>query len=222
MKINRLSSGLCYNFPEMVKESTDNTRANSQGGRPRGRPRGAEATRTRILDAASSLIVEIGYHSISLDGIAEKAGVSRRTIYDQFGSKRGVLEGIVKRMAEKDLPELLAAISQAKDPIAALRKAVPLSVAFTDRHTRMVLVFYAQAINDPDFRAAWEFAEQNRWNNLRRIVEWLAREGKLAEGWTLDHATDWLHSLTSYRLHDELVVKRGWTHEEMAKMLMRD
>src|SRR6476646_8406192 len=222
MKKNDLSRGLCYNFREMAEEFSDNTIADIPTARPRGRPRGAEVTRARILDAASLLIVESGYHSISLDGIAEKAGVSRRTIYDQFGSKRGVLEGIVRRMAEKDLPELLAAISQAKDPIAALRKAVPLSVAFTDRHTRMVLVFYAQAINDPDFRAAWEFAEQNRWNNLRRIVEWLAREGKLAEGWTLDHATDWLHSLTGYWLHDELVVSRGWSHEEMAQLLMRD
>lgn len=206
----------------MEIEISDNAGGNSVSTRPRGRPRGAEATRARILDAASSLIVESGYHSISLDGIAAKAGVSRRTIYDQFGSKRGVLEGIVKRIAEVDLPELLAAVSQAKDPVEALRKAVPLSVAFTDRNVKMVLIFYAQAINDPDFRAAWEYAEQNRWNNLRRIVEWLAREGKLAEGWTLDRATDWLHSLTSYRLHDELVVHRGWSHEEMAQMLMRD
>jgi AcrR family transcriptional regulator len=193
-----------------------------QTGRPRGRPRGAYATRSRILDAATSLIVENGYQSISLEDIAEKAGVSRRTIYDQFGSKRGVLEGIVNRMAEEGLPELLTAISQSKDPVEALQKAMPLSVAFTDRNVKIVLVFYAQAINDPDFRAVWEYAQQNRWNNLRRIVEWLDREGRLAEGWTLDHATDWLHWLTSYQLHDELVVKRGWSHEEMAKMLMRD
>jgi len=206
----------------MTNESSDDMGVSMQTGRPRGRPRGAHATRSRILDAATSLIVENGYQSISLEDIAEKAGVSRRTIYDQFGSKRGVLEGIVNRMAEEGLPELLTAVSQSKDPVEALRKAVPLSVAFTDRNVKIVLVFYAQAINDPDFRSVWEYAQQNRWNNLRRIVEWLDREGRLAEGWTLDHATDWLHSLTSYQLHDELVVKRGWSHEEMANMLMRD
>src|SRR5437762_3276245 len=96
MKKNGLSRGLCYNFPNMENEISDNASPNTLSGRPRGRPRGAEATRTSILDAASSLIVESGYHSISLEDIAEKAGVSRRTIYDQFGSKRGVLEGIVK------------------------------------------------------------------------------------------------------------------------------
>src|SRR5437867_3869811 len=101
----------------MANEISDNTRASAQSGRPRGRPRGAEATRSRILDAASSLIVEGGYPSISLDDIAEKAGFSRRTIYDQFGSKRGVLIGIMERVAREGLPELLAAVRRAKDPV---------------------------------------------------------------------------------------------------------
>lgn len=206
----------------MADQISDNSRVKGQGGKPRGRPRGAEATRSRILDAATSLIVESGYQSISLDDIAEKAGFSRRTIYDQFGSKRGVLEGIVKRIGEEGLPELRAALSRAKNAVEALQSAVPLSVAFTDRYVSIVRVFYAQAINDPDFRAAWEYADQSRWNDLRRMVEWLDREGRLAGGWTLDRATDWLHSLTSFRLHDELVVRRGWSQEEMAQMMLRD
>ena len=206
----------------MPDEKPDTTIAEAQGPRPRGRPRGAEATRSRILDAASSLIVEGGYHSISVDTIAEKAGVSRRTVYDQFGSKRGVLEAIVERIGAEGLPELRAAVSKAKDPVEAIRNAMPLSVAYADRYVSIVRIFYAQAINDPDFRAAWEYAEQSRWNNLHRIIEWLDREGRLAEGWTLDHATDWFHSLTSFRLHDELVNTRGWSQEEMAQMLMRD
>ena len=201
----------------MTDEISDNSKA-----RHRGRPRGAEATRSRILDAASSLIVESSYNGISLDTIAEKAGFSRRTIYDQFGSKRGVLEGILKSIADEGLPELLAKVKEANDPVEALHNAVPLSVAYTDRYADIMRVFYAQAVSDPDFRAAWEYAQQSRWNNLHRIVEWLDREGHLAEGWTLDRATDWLYSLTSFRLHDELVVTRGWSKEEMAQMIMRD
>lgn len=206
----------------MGNEISDNTGVSTQTRKLRGRPRGAEATRSRILDTASSLIVQGGYQSISLDHIADRAGVSRRTIYDQFGSKRGVLVGILERIAAEGLPDLLVAVGKAKDPLEALRNAIPLSVVYTDRYVSIMRVFYAQSVNDPDFRAAWDHAQQSRWNSLRRIIEWLAREGKLAEGWTLDRATDWLHSLTSYRLHDELVVNRGWTHEEMSQMLMRD
>jgi AcrR family transcriptional regulator len=222
MKIIPLSRGLCYNSSEMAEQPTWADTNDAPATRSRGRPKGAEATRARILDAAASLIVEGGYQSISLDDIAQKAGFSRRTIYDQFGSKRGVLVGILERIAGEGLPELLAAVRQAKDPVEALEKAMPLSVAYTDRYVNIVRVFYAQAVNDPDFRAAWEYAQQNRWDNLHRVAQWLAREGRLAEGWSVERATDWLHSLTSFRLHDELVVSRGWSLEEMAAMMMRD
>ena len=206
----------------MTNEFSDNGGVSTEPRKPRGRPRGAEATRSRILDAATSLIVQGGYQSISLDHIADRASVSRRTIYDQFGSKRGVLVGILERIAAEGLPELLAAVQGAKDPVEALRNAIPLSVVYTDRYVGIMRVFYAQSVNDPDFRAAWDHAQQARWNNLRRVIDWLDREGRLAQGWTLDHATDWLHSLTSFTLHDELVVSKGWSRDEMAQMLMRD
>ncbi|HEY0069156.1 MAG TPA: TetR/AcrR family transcriptional regulator, partial [Chloroflexia bacterium] len=179
----------------MTDEISDNSGVSTEPRKLRGRPRGAEATRSRILDAATSLIVQGGYQSISLDHIAGRAGVSRRTIYDQFGSKRGVLVGILESIAAEGLPEILAAVRGAKDPVEALRNAIPLSVVYTDRYVRIMRVFYAQSVNDPDFRAAWNHAQQARWNNLRRVIDWLDREGRLAQGWTLDHATDWLHSL---------------------------
>ena len=206
----------------MTYEIPGKTGTEIETGKRRGRPRGAAATRSRILDVASSLIVGGGYHNVSLDDIAEQAGFSRRTIYDQFGSKRGVLIEILERIAAEGLPELLASVRQAKDPVQALYSAIPLSVAYTDRYVGIMRVFYAQSVNDLDFRAAWDHAQQGRWTNLRRVIEWLSREGRLAEGWTLDRATDWLHWLTGFQLHDELVVNRGWSIEEMAQMMLRD
>jgi AcrR family transcriptional regulator len=190
--------------------------------RRRGRPPGAALTVQRILDSAFDLIVQGGYYNVSLDDIAAKAGVSRRTVYDRFGSKGGVLEGMLRRIAEEGLPELLAAVREAPGPLEALRRAIPLSVAYTDRYAGIMRIFYSQAVSDPDFRAAWELAQQERWKNLFRTVQWLQREGHLASDWTLERATDWLHSLTSFRLHDELVGGRGWSREEMAELIWRD
>jgi AcrR family transcriptional regulator len=196
----------------------------TEAGRPRtrGRPKGAEPTRARILDAASELIARGSFEAVSLDEVAERAGFSRRTIYDQFGSKRGILIGILERIADEGLPTLLDAVHQANNPFDALRQAVPLSVAYTDRYINMMRIFYAQAINDPDFRAAWDLAQKRRWDNLHRIVEWLAREKRLAEGWDLSRATDWLFWLTSFQLHDELIITRGWSKNKLADMIMLD
>lgn len=40
-----------------------------------------------ILDAASRLFYERGIHAVGVDAIASEAGVTKRTLYDRFGSK---------------------------------------------------------------------------------------------------------------------------------------
>src|SRR5688572_6056727 len=58
------------------------------------RAESTERNRRRILDAAYELIAEAGFHPVSLDAVAERAGVTRVTIYRHFGSKRGLLEAV--------------------------------------------------------------------------------------------------------------------------------
>lgn len=40
-----------------------------------------------ILDAASTLFYEHGIHAVGVEAIAAEAGVTKRTLYDRFGSK---------------------------------------------------------------------------------------------------------------------------------------
>src|SRR3954471_22225827 len=59
----------------------------------------ALATRTRILDAALTLFGSQGYGATSISAIAREAGVVAETIYATFGSKRGIIDGLVERAA---------------------------------------------------------------------------------------------------------------------------
>jgi AcrR family transcriptional regulator len=45
----------------------------------------------RILDAASALFYERGIHAVGVDTIAEAAGVTKKTLYDRFGSKESLV-----------------------------------------------------------------------------------------------------------------------------------
>jgi AcrR family transcriptional regulator len=60
--------------------------ANDRPERRRGRPRSARAHRA-ILDAALSLLVEEGYDTMSIEAVAERAGVGKATIYRRWDSK---------------------------------------------------------------------------------------------------------------------------------------
>ncbi|OAN33919.1 TetR/AcrR family transcriptional regulator [Microbacterium sp. H83] len=45
----------------------------------------------RVLDAASTLFYERGIHAVGVDTIAELAGVTKKTLYDRFGSKEALV-----------------------------------------------------------------------------------------------------------------------------------
>jgi len=63
--------------------------------RQRGRPRDPERGR-RILEAAQRHFNEHGLERASVDAIAADAGVSKMTVYSNFGSKEGLFQAVVR------------------------------------------------------------------------------------------------------------------------------
>ena len=51
--------------------------------------------RAMILEGAIDVFIRMGYELASMDKIAETAGVSKRTVYNHFGSKENLFQAIV-------------------------------------------------------------------------------------------------------------------------------
>ncbi|MDU4694461.1 MAG: TetR/AcrR family transcriptional regulator [Paenibacillus sp.] len=81
---------------------------------PSGRPR-SEQARAAVLNAADDLLVEIGYAAMTMKGIAEKARVSRQTIYRWWSHKAEILFEASAADAEEEL-----SIQLSGDPLADL------------------------------------------------------------------------------------------------------
>ncbi|MBR0823468.1 TetR/AcrR family transcriptional regulator [Bradyrhizobium liaoningense] len=59
-----------------------------------------ENRRTAILEAAAQVFFEQGYAATSIDAIIERIGGSKRTIYNEFGSKEGIFTALVTENAD--------------------------------------------------------------------------------------------------------------------------
>jgi TetR/AcrR family transcriptional regulator, acrAB operon repressor len=79
-----------------------------------------DETRELILEAAETLFAERGLHSVSMQDIAEAAGVSRATVFNQFGSKLLVLDAITARSLENYRKLLHAALNDTDSPTTKL------------------------------------------------------------------------------------------------------
>ena len=67
---------------------------------------------TRILDAAENAMAELGFAGASLRHIVLEARVNLATVYYYFGSKRGLMEAVLKRRFDPLRQEHLALLRQ--------------------------------------------------------------------------------------------------------------
>jgi AcrR family transcriptional regulator len=82
-----------------------------------------EERREQLLDATLALIAEEGYESVSMEGIARRAGVTKPVVYDLFGSLADLLEALLEREEERavaQLAELMPAPAEGADPAQVL------------------------------------------------------------------------------------------------------
>jgi AcrR family transcriptional regulator len=73
-----------------------------------------EATRERIIDALVRVVLDEGVHAFSVAAVAERAGISHRTVYRHFASREELLEGL---SAAIDSPGSPAGAEAARTPM---------------------------------------------------------------------------------------------------------
>ena len=94
--------------------SSDVTAETPQRGRPR-----SERARKAILEAASELLLARGLSAVSMDAVAERAGVSKATIYRWWPTKETLAldalytEWAAARPHPRDTGSVCASVSSA-------------------------------------------------------------------------------------------------------------
>ncbi len=75
-----------------------------------------------VIAAAERIFMQRGFHNASMDAIAREAGVSKQTIYNNFGNKEALFNAIAARRCLDMLSALLGADSARTDVEATLHK----------------------------------------------------------------------------------------------------
>jgi AcrR family transcriptional regulator len=82
----------------------------------------------RILDVASELFYWRGIHAVGVDTIAAESGVTKRTLYDRFGSKDNLV-ATYRRRRDRRWRELIdARLAATAEDAPATRVLVPFDV----------------------------------------------------------------------------------------------
>ena len=108
-------------------EADSGTTTNRRGNRlPRDERRG------QLLNVASKVFVDHGYHAAGMDEIADRAGVSKPVLYQHFSSKLRLYLAVLESHIEKLVLGVRQALRTTTDNRQRLRAAVQAFFDFTD------------------------------------------------------------------------------------------
>ncbi|WP_031464528.1 TetR/AcrR family transcriptional regulator [Sciscionella sediminilitoris] len=141
------------------------------------RPR-SDATRARLLDAATAAFAERGFHGTTTRDIAEAAGMSPAALYVHHKSKEELLYLISRSGHENTLRIITEAIESAGDPAAALRAVVrDFAAHHAQGHTGARIVNYELAALTPAHHAEIRDIRHRIQHAVRELVERGAEAG---------------------------------------------
>jgi AcrR family transcriptional regulator len=186
----------------------------------------ARRTRRAIVTAAHDLFLAQGYAATTIDGIAQAAHVSRRTVFNSVGGKAALLKlALDWAVAGDDEPIAMAnrpavkAIQAEPDPRKALMLWVQTVAEVSARSSPIGVVLIAAADVEPAAAELLAEAGRNRLFGATAFIRYLASLDGLAAGMTEQRAADLCWALMDGHLYRLLVIQRGWSAAEFTRWL---
>jgi AcrR family transcriptional regulator len=133
------------------------------------RQQAAALTRSRLLSAARELLADPGAPRFTADTIAQRAGASRQTLYNSFGSLGGLLEALCDELASAAELDLHAAFSQ-PSPELALERFLDSFCRLWETDRLVLRRLRGLAVLDPDLDGVLKARDSRRRTALQMLL----------------------------------------------------
>ena len=170
----------------------------------RYRSKTSRPTRARIVEAVHDLLAEGAFHESTVEDVATRAGVSRATLYQHFGSRLGLVDAMCEVF---DATPALIAIRETTD----VDEWVALVVDFWASEEKVLAELYGAAAVDPAALALVERQRKDRYGELRRLLRAIGRRDR--------QSLAALAVLTSFETFLELRRHVGLSQHEVVRTL---
>jgi AcrR family transcriptional regulator len=184
--------------------------------------RRSETSRQSILAAVAELVTEVGYGSLTIEKIAQRAGTGKQTIYRWWPSKADV---VMEALATKaDLHIRIPDEGNLADDLRFVLRT-SFAMARNSQLADLLRALMAEAQVDSDFRERFQAAFlQRRRQALQIVLHRGAERGELPAGVSVETLTDVVFGTLWYRvlaipaplddqLADELVLLLDWSSQ---------
>jgi AcrR family transcriptional regulator len=176
----------------------------------------AEETQRVIVEAASRLFLERGYHATSIGRIAAGAGVAVQTIYNAVGSKRDVLSRVLDFAAAGErspapVPQFMREQAESEpDPRRIIAQLVEFWRSALPRTAPVFRIIREAAAGDPEIAALERGRTAQRLRNYEQAAQLLVERDALRAGMTIQSAAAAIFAIGHPETYRALVLDGDW------------
>jgi AcrR family transcriptional regulator len=183
-------------------------------------------TRRRLLAAAGAEFAERGYAAATVIRIAQRADVSVQTLYNDWGSKRSLLQAVMETAVTGDDDTLMEAgqppaviiatldPGDAADPRRLLAHLARQYRLLAERSAVGWQTYRDGAAVDPDIAADWQRISEMRRQAFRVMLAQVPASA-LRPGLTSAAAADTAWAIASPETHHQLIRQAGYSYDQL-------
>jgi AcrR family transcriptional regulator len=118
-----------------------------------------ERTRVELLAAAERLFTSRGFHTTSLDAVADAAGYTKGAVYSNWSGKEDLFFAVYEQRVERFLPRLRRALAESADAregllaVLATQRSAQDQEPESDHWLAVFLEFWTHVLRHPEHRA---------------------------------------------------------------------
>jgi AcrR family transcriptional regulator len=129
----------------------------------------AALRRAQLLDVAGALFAEHGFHGLSMEQLADAAGVSKPVLYQHFPSKRDLYLALVHAAIAALEAQVGRALDGTRDNRARVEGAIAAYFDYVE-HPRFRLLFATAELGDDEVRAVVDAAFSRVSQTIGRLI----------------------------------------------------
>lgn len=180
----------------------------------------AAATRERILEAGWIEVERAGYRPATVEAVAERAGVTRMTVYRHFPSRGALLEAIAwHRIGQAQLDTLDDARNDV-DVVEGTRRFLLENCLLLAETGPILRAMIDVEREEPELAAVLDLTYRGRRvQSVRQLARRIVDSPHAVGGWRIAAVTDALTILTTIETYETITIQSGSTPRQAAQLL---
>lgn len=120
----------------------------------------------KILDSAFSLFMKYGIKSVSMDDLARRLGISKKTIYEIVENKKDLVEKVIRIYIQKEEKDVSQIVKESTDAIDEMLNIGRYLIKFL-REMKPTIVFDLQKYHP----SIWNIIETEHFSFIEKVVK---------------------------------------------------